>query len=106
MPRATSASGPSNSSSSWIWSTIRVSRPASRSAARQRTIATLMMSAAVPWITMFTARRSPSIRVWRWRARSSGMRRMRPNSVATKPSLVALAIVSSMNCLTAGKRSR
>ena len=58
-------------------------------ARRQRTIATLMMSAAVPWMTMLTASRSPSIRVWRWRARSSGSAGMRPNSVATKPSSCA-----------------
>ena len=65
-----------------------------------------MMSAAVPWMTMFTASRSPSMRVWRWRARSSGTRRMRPNRVAAKPSSFALAIVASMNSFTAGKRSK
>ncbi len=36
--------------------------PAAASAASQRTIASLMMSAAVPWITVLTARRSPSVR--------------------------------------------
>ena len=69
-------------------------------------MATLMMSAAVPWITMFTASRSPSCRVWRLRERSSGTRRMRPNRVVTCPSVVALAIVSWMNTATAGNRSR
>ena len=79
-----SDSGPSNSSSSWIWSTSRALSPASRDRARAScTIATLMMSAAVPWITVLTASRSPSWRMWRWRARSSGMRRLRPNSVVT-----------------------
>src|SRR5919106_1336686 len=104
--RSTSGSGPSKSSSSWICSTRRVPSPAPRSSSRQRTMATLMMSAAVPWITMFTARRSPRLRVWNWRERSSGTRRMRPNSVATYPSVVAFAIVLSMNSLTFGKRSR
>ena len=65
-----------------------------------------MMSAAVPWMTMFTASRSPSSRVWRWRARSSGIRRMRPNSVVTYPFSFADSIVPSMNSRTFGKRSR
>ena len=65
-----------------------------------------MMSAAVPWMTMLTASRSPSERVWNWRERSSGTRRMRPKSVVTWPSSRARSIVSSMNCLTFGKRSR
>ena len=39
----------------------------------QLTIATLMMSAAVPWITVLTASRSPSRRRWRLPERSSGM---------------------------------
>ena len=60
-----------------------MSSPAARSSSRQRTIATLMMSAAVPWMTMLTASRSPSERVWNWRERSSGTRRMRPKSVVT-----------------------
>ena len=78
-----SASGPSKSSSSWIWSTSSVSRPASASARWQLTIATLMMSAAVPWMTVLTARRSPSMRRWRLPERSSGMLRRRPISVVT-----------------------
>ena len=64
------------------------------------------MSAAVPWITVFTASRSPSDRRWRWFERSSGIRRLRPIRVVTKPSSSALAIVSSMNRRTAGKRSK
>ena len=73
---STSSGGPSNSSSSWI---CRISRERSPAIARwQRTIATLMMSAAVPWITMLTARRSPSACCWRLRARSSGIWRRRP----------------------------
>ena len=42
-----------------------------------------MMSAAVPWMIVLTARRSPSERVWNLRERSSGMSRRRPNSVVT-----------------------
>ena len=64
------------------------------------------MSAAVPWITVFTASRSPSERVVHWRARSSGIRRMRPNSVETWPSSRACSIVESMNSFTFGKPSR
>ena len=55
--------------------------PASASAAWQWTIASLMMSAAVPWITVLTASRSPSERRWRWLERSSGIARRRPSSV-------------------------
>ena len=54
-----------------------------RARAWQRTIATLMMSAAVPWITVLTASRSPSACCWRLRARSSGIWRRRPSSVVT-----------------------
>src|SRR5215207_4005792 len=78
-----SSVGPSNSSSSWICRMVRVLRPASRSATWARTIATLMMSAAVPWITELTASRSPSLRVCQLRARISGIWRRRPNSVLT-----------------------
>ena len=47
--RSTSASGASNSSSSWICSTSVVLEPGvAQRALRQRTIASLMMSAAVP----------------------------------------------------------
>ena len=42
--------GASNSSSSWIWSTSRVVEPGVRERGPALTIATLMMSAAVPWI--------------------------------------------------------
>ena len=57
--------------------------PASRSASRALTIATLMMSAAEPWIGVFTASRSPSERVPHLRERSSGIRRRRPKRVVT-----------------------
>ena len=58
-----SASGPSKRSSSWIWRTSLVCEPVVGQSARwQRTIASLMMSAAVPWITVLTASRSPSER--------------------------------------------
>jgi hypothetical protein len=42
-----------------------------------------MMSAAVPWITVLTASRSPSRRVFGLPERSSGIARRRPNSVVT-----------------------
>ena len=61
----------------------RVCSPAASSAWSQRTIATFMMSAAVPWITMLTANRSPCLRSSQRRARSSGTWRRRPNSVET-----------------------
>ena len=47
-------------------------RPSRRSRSWIHTIATLITSAAVPCITVFTASRSPSERVWRFEARSSG----------------------------------
>ena len=50
---------------------------------RRCTIATFMMSAAVPWMTMLTAKRSPCLRSSQRRARSSGTCRRRPNSVET-----------------------
>ena len=58
-------------------------RPAAASESWQRTIATLMMSAAVPWMIVLTASRSPSLRVCQLRARISGICRRRPNSVET-----------------------
>ena len=64
LAASTSSGGPSNSSSSWIVRIWRVARPDSASAAWQRTIASLMMSAAVPWIGVLTARRSPCVRTW------------------------------------------
>src|SRR5436305_2903696 len=78
-----SCSGPSNSSSSWICKIILERTPARRRAASHRTIATFMMSAAVPWITMLTANRSPWRRISHRRERSSGTWRRRPNSVET-----------------------
>ena len=50
-------------------------------------------------MTEFTARRSPSERVWRFEARSSGIGRRRPSKVVTNPSALACAIVRAMNCL-------
>ena len=84
----------------------RVFRPAARRASWERTIATLMMSAAVPWMTELTASRSPSLRVCQLRARISGIWRRRPNSVETYPCSSACLTASRMNCATAGKRSR
>ena len=62
---------------------MRASSPESRRRDQDRTMATFMMSAAVPWMTMFTAKRSPWRRISQRRARSSGTWRRRPNSVAT-----------------------
>ena len=76
-----STSGTSSSSSSWICSTRRAARPSSASRRWMRTIASLMMSAAEPWITVLTARRSPSERTFQLCARSSGIGRRRPSSV-------------------------
>ena len=88
-----SSAGPSNSSSSWICRISRELRPASARARSLRTIATFMMSAAVPWITMLTANRSPCLRSSQRRARSSGTWRRRPNRVETYPCSVPWAIV-------------
>ena len=63
-------------------------------------MAILMMSAAVPWITVLTASRSPNVRVCQLRERNSGISRRRPISVVTLPSSVARSMVSSMNRLT------
>ena len=57
--------------------------PSARRRSWARIIATLMTSAAVPCITVLTASRSPSERVWRFDARSSGIGRRRPSSVVT-----------------------
>ena len=43
------------------------------------------MSAAVPWIGMFTATRSAPARIWPLRLVSSGTGRRRPNIVLTTP---------------------
>ena len=40
-----------------------------------------MMSAALPWITEFTASRSPRERSWKLPEASSGIGRRRPNTV-------------------------
>ena len=56
-------------------------RPSSRSRRCTRSIASLMMSAAVPWITELTASRSPSERTCQFAARSSGIGRRRPSIV-------------------------
>ncbi len=65
-----------------------------------------MMSAAVPWMMLLAARRSPSLRTLQLLARTSGIGRRRPNSVDTYPCSTACVIESFMNCATAGKRSR
>src|SRR5437763_2751648 len=77
---ATSFSGASSRSSSWICSTSRAARPSSRSRRWIAIIATLMMSAFEPCMTKLTASRSPSERVCRFDARSSGTGRRRPSN--------------------------
>ena len=67
--RASSASrspgATSNTSSSWTWSSIRERSPASAIARSTLSIATLMMSAAEPWIGALSAIRSAISRRWR-----------------------------------------
>src|SRR5262249_30500728 len=58
----TSSGGASNRSSSWTWSSIRARSPRAVSAACARTIATLIMSLAVPWTGAFIAMRSAALR--------------------------------------------
>src|SRR6188472_72913 len=103
---AVSPGGPSKRSSSWIVRIIRVASADSCSARAQPIIASFMTSAAVPWMTVLTARRSPSVRTPQLRALSSGIWRRRPNSVVTWPCSVASAIVEAMKAATRGKRSR
>src|SRR3990172_3236565 len=69
---STWCSGASKTSSSCTWRIMSASRPASRSAASTRTIAVLIRSAAVPWITVFTAMRSAAERCTRLREPRSG----------------------------------
>src|SRR5439155_11184422 len=101
-----SSGGPSKSSSSWMVRMSRVRSPSSSSAWAQRTIASLMTSAAVPWIGVLTARRSPSERTPQLRALSSGICRRRPYSVVTYPRSRASSIVRAMNSPTFGNRAR
>ena len=85
---------------------IRVVMALSASARCTRIMASFMMSAAVPWMTVLTARRSPSERTCQLRARSSGICRRRPKSVVTWPCSRADSIVVRMNSATLAKRSR
>ncbi len=73
----------SSSSSSWIVRTMRAVSPSDRSARAAPIIASFITSAAVPWMTVLTARRSPSERTCQLRARSSGIWRRRPKIVVT-----------------------
>ena len=66
-----------------------------------------MMSAAVPWMIVLTASRSPSERVWYLRERSSGIVRGGGRTASSRNRRsVASTIVRSMNFRTAGKRPR
>jgi hypothetical protein len=60
-----SPSATSSTSSSWTWSSIRLRSPAPTSSRCTFSMATLMMSAALPWIGAFSAIRSAISRRWR-----------------------------------------
>ena len=83
ISRSTSSRGASSSSSSWTESRTRERNDPSCSARSVRIIAIFTMSAAVPWIGMLIAIRSPAARSDGLRASSSGIFRLRPSSVAT-----------------------
>ena len=67
--------GASSTSSSW---TVRIIETVSGSSPDRVIIARLRMSAAVPWMGMFTVARSAAARTWPLRLRSSGTSRRRP----------------------------
>ena len=69
---STSFGGASSTSSSCTCSSIRASKPSSRSRRCTFTMAILIMSACVPWIGMLTAARSAKPRRLLLRARMSG----------------------------------
>ena len=70
------------------------SRPRNRSATR--IIAIFWMSAAVPWMGMLIAIRSPAPRSAGFEARSSGIWRLRPRSVSTQPWALACSLIAIM----------
>jgi hypothetical protein len=59
-------------------------------------MAIFWMSAAVPWIGMLIAIRSPAPRRVGFDARSSGIWRLRPRSVSTKPWARACSLIAIM----------
>jgi hypothetical protein len=60
---ASSMSGTSSSSSSWTCSSVRDAMPSSRSRECTLIIASLMISATMPWLGMFSTLRGPRARV-------------------------------------------
>ena len=93
---STSSRGVSNSSSSWTVRSRRACRPEPRSRSATRIIAIFWMSAAVPWIGMLIAIRSPAPRSAGFEARSSGIWRLRPRSVSTQPWALAVSLIAIM----------
>ena len=67
-----SSAGASKTSSSCTWRSIRADRPESARAASTASMAVLMRSAAVPWMTVFTAMRSAALRCTRFLEARSG----------------------------------
>ena len=70
--------------------------PAAADRSSARIIAIFWMSAAVPWIGMLIAIRSPAPRSAGFDARSSGICRFRPSSVSTKPWRFACSLIAIM----------
>ena len=64
--------------------------------ASARIIAIFWMSAAVPWMGMLIAIRSPAPRRAGFDARSSGIWRLRPRSVSTQPCALACSLIAIM----------
>ena len=94
--RSTSSSGTSSSSSSWTERSSRAPKPSAASRSATRIIAIFTMSAAVPWMGMLIAIRSPAPRSAGFAACSSGIWRFRPSSVATWPCRRAVSLMWSM----------
>ena len=64
---------------------MRVRSPRFGSSACRSIIAFFRMSAAVPWMGMFTVSRSAWLRIWKLRLVRFGTSRRRPNIVFTTP---------------------
>ena len=97
-----SSSGHSKISSSCTWSSIfiRSDRPLASSRACRQTIAAFTMSAALPWIGVFTATRSAACCSLLFRLLMPRICRRRPMIVVEKPLALASATVLSMNLRT------
>ena len=70
------------------------------------TIASLMMSAEVPWMGALTALRSASERTVAFLELMSAIYLLRPKTVSTYPVSLAAAMVSSMNERMDGKDAK